>query len=183
MKIKNNKGFSLIELIIVIAILSIVTSTVVVGVGYLYSTNVKSSLKKLNSALMKTQSYTTTKALGNGDIALKITKDSTGCVLHYVDKNNSDADIPGMEPEKIGNSRIFVALDYSDGNPPVPVTTGQAAYICYDRATGGLWDATGKYVKKIYVSNDPNNIVGSGMYITISKVTGKTDIYINGVKK
>ncbi len=184
MKIKhNNKGFSLIELIIVIAILSIVTSTVVVGVGYLYSTNVKSSLKKLNSALMKTQSYTTTKSIQSRDIALKITKDSTGCVLHYVDMTNSDAEIAGMDAEKIGNSKIYVALEYSDGTTQT-VDSSNPGYVCFDRATGGLLpeSGSGAYLKKIYVSN-ASNPVGSGMYITISKVTGKTDIYINGAKK
>ncbi len=177
----NNKGFSLIELIIVIAILSIVTSTVVVGIGYLYSSNVKSTLKKMNSALMKTQSYTTTKALENRDVKLKITKDGTGCVLHYVD--STDADIAGMESEKIGNNKISVALEYSDGTSQL-VDTSNPGYVCFDRATGGLLPDTvgGKYLKKIYVSNT-SNPVGSGMYITISKITGKTDIYINGTKK
>lgn len=181
MKIKhNNKGFSLIELIIVIAILSIVTSTVVVSVGYLYNTNVKSTLKKMNSALLKTQSYTTTKSLESKDIALKITKDSTGCVLHYVD--SSGADIPGMDSEKIGNNKICVALEYSDGSSQV-VDTSTPGYVYYDRATGGVLQDGGKYLQKVYVSNNAANPTGSNMYITISKITGSTDIYINGVKK
>lgn len=181
MKMKNNKGFSLIELIIVIAILSIVTSTAVVSVGYLYSSNVKSTLKKMNSALLKTQSYTTTKSIESRDIALKITKDSTGCVLHYVDA--SGADIDGMEPEKIGNSRIYVALEYDNGTIQT-VDTSTPGYVYFDRATGGLLpeSGSGAYLKTIYVSN-ASNPAGSGMYITISKITGRTDIYIDGVKK
>lgn len=171
---KNNKGFSLLEMIIVIAIMAVVTSVSFVGLGYLYSTNIKSSIKKINSSLLKTQSYTTAKSIGGRDVGMRIKKTSDGYYIEYLG-------IPGQEDEKIGNTNLKVTCYYdgygSDGITRVSgteiVDTSNPVDIYFDRSTGGLLPYTDKaYWKKIeIIANGSNSCT-----VTISKVTGKTEM-------
>ncbi len=52
----NNKGFSLVELIISIAILALFTTAVVVGIGYMDMANSKKCTSKIDSGLMTLKS-------------------------------------------------------------------------------------------------------------------------------
>ena len=166
---KNNKGFSLVELIIVIAILAVVTGGSIVGFGYLYRTDVKSTVKKIDSSLLKTQSYTTSKSTGGRDVKMILKTDGSGnyCIGYE--------GIEGQEDVKIGKSRLAIKCYKTDGTQ-VTVGSNQVK-ICFDRATGGLLPVD---------ENDPNGVCWSKIEvsaggtrtctITISKVTGKTEV-------
>lgn len=166
---KNNKGFSLLEMIIVIAILAIVTSISFVGLGYLYSTNIKSSIKKINSSLLKTQSYTTAKSIGGRDVGMRIKKESDGYYIEYLG-------IPGQEDEKIGKTNLTVICYYVGGSTgSETVDTGNSVDIYFDRSTGGLLPRTAggdDYWNTIEITaNGANRCT-----VTISKITGKTEM-------
>ena len=51
MERNNNKGFSMVELIITIAIMAILTGSFVAAAGYLKYANAKSGAKKINTEL------------------------------------------------------------------------------------------------------------------------------------
>lgn len=163
---KNNKGFSLVELIIVIALISILTGVSFVGLGYLYNTNVKSTVQKLDSSLQKVQSYTTAKSSGGRDIGLVIKKNGDGFYVEY-------KGIAGQQDEKIGGTNL--TFNYYVGGSAVAIDSTHPLEINFDRSTGGLLPLTNNgsdYCEKIEVSlNGANKCT-----ITISKVTGRTEI-------
>lgn len=172
---KNNKGFSLIELIIVIAILTVITSASVVGFGYLYKTNVKSCVKKLNGALIKTQSYTTAKSAGNKDIGMKLTCDADGYCVEY-------KGIATLGKEVIASKKVKIRYKDASGNVLGYVDASHPLEIYFDRSTGGLLpqDTSGNYIKVIEITNASSfDDSGTCPSITISKLTGKTEISVD----
>lgn len=165
---KNNKGFSLLEMIIVIAILAVVASVSFVGLGYLYTTNIKSSVKKINSSLLKTQSYTTAKSIGGRDVGMRIKVDTQGnyCVEYLGITEQAD--------EVIGKKNLTVKCYKSDGSVQ-QVTSSSPVDIYFDRATGGLLpvaEGGSTYWSKIEITTNGAN----QCTVTISKVTGKTEM-------
>lgn len=171
---KNNKGFSLVELIIVLAILAVVTGVSFVGFGYVYGKNVKSTIEKIDNSLLKIQSYTMSKSTGGRDIYMRLTKKSDG---YYVEYWHSGATSP-IESENIGKKNYTLTAYYNGGSSGT-VTVGSAQNsqvdIYFDRSTGGLLPLTAggdTYWSKIEVRAG-----GTGGYsVSISKITGKTEI-------
>ncbi|MBQ2800955.1 MAG: prepilin-type N-terminal cleavage/methylation domain-containing protein [Lachnospiraceae bacterium] len=164
---KNNKGFSLVELIIVIAILAVVSSVSIVGLSYVSSTNVKSTVRKINSSLLKTQNYTMSKSSGGRDIGMRLTLDSSGnYCIQYIGMGQTD--------EVIGKSNIIIKC-YKTDNSVQTVASGPVE-IYFDRATGGLLTADAS-VPNVYWNKIEVLIGGKSKgYVTISKVTGKTEV-------
>lgn len=169
---KNNKGFSLVELIIVLAILAVVTGVSFVGLGYVYGKNVKSSIEKIDNSLLKIQSYTMSKSTGGRDIYMRLTKKSDG---FYVEYWHAGAASP-IESENIGKRNYTMTAYYDGGSSgTVAVDSGSPVDIYFDRSTGGLLPLTAggdTYWERIEVKAG-----GTGGYsINISKITGKTEI-------
>ena len=165
---KNNKGFSLVELIIVIAILAVVTGVSFVGFGYVYRTDVKSTVKKINTSLLKTQSYTTSKSAGGRDVGMCIKTDGAGnyCIGYK--------GMDGQPDVKIGKSKLTIKCYKTDGTEVIVGPTPVEIY--FDRSTGGLLCAD-ENVKDVFWSKIEVLAGGSkGSVITISKVTGKTEV-------
>jgi prepilin-type N-terminal cleavage/methylation domain-containing protein len=164
---KNNKGFSLVELIIVLAILAVVTSVSIVGLGYLFNTNVKSTIRKINSSLLKTQSYTTSKSSGGRDVGMRLTVDGSGnyCVQYLG---------IGQEDEVIGKSNLTIRCHKTDGSTTTVSSTPVDIY--FDRSTGGLLSVE-ESVPDVYWEKIEILVGGTSKgIVTISKVTGKTEI-------
>lgn len=170
---KNNKGFSLIELIIVIAILSVLTSVSIVGLGYLYSTNVKSSIKKVDNALKQAQSYTVSKSTGGRDVSMTLYQKSTGD--YYVEVKQGTTVI---SEEKIGRKNLKVM--YTDTNNVEHTVIGSSKLIVhFDRSTGGLLTLESSTLKlstiQITTAEDFTDSTEC-CKIEISGVTGKTKV-------
>ncbi len=166
---KNNKGFSLVELIIVIAILAVVTSASFVGFGYLFKTNVKNTVKKINTSLHKTQNYTTSKSSGGRDIGMRLTVDSSG---NYCVQNIYNG-VPEQQGQTIGKSNLTLKCYKTDGS--VTTVGSTPVDIYFDRSTGGLLPAD-ESAPDVYWSKIEILVNGTGRCtITISKITGKTE--------
>lgn len=176
---KCNKGFSLIELIIVIAILAVVTGVSFVGLGYLYNSNVKSTIKKINTSLLQTQSYTTAKSVGGRDIYFKLYQDSGDYYTAMCREDSSGNEIKLQEPEKVGKKNLTVKYVASDGINvnEVDINSSNSLKLYFDRSTGGLLpmaNGGSTYCSKIEIS--VNGL--SKCSVTISKITGKTEVAI-----
>lgn len=176
---KNNKGFSLIELIIVIAILSILTSVSIVGLGYLYSTNIKSSIKKIDSALQQAQSYTVSKSTGNRDVSMTLQQDGEN---YYVEVKQTPygASPVTISREEIGKKNLKVKFIDSNGAEYM-VNSSNPLVVHFDRSTGGLLNLEGstyKLSKIVITTGDTANFGDSTKCcnIEISGVTGKTKV-------
>lgn len=82
----NNKGFSLIELIVVIAIMTIVTGTVTIGISVMFSKDAERCATRLNDAIYTTRMENMSKI---GDFVLTVTTDdgtSDGKCIAIIDK-------------------------------------------------------------------------------------------------
>lgn len=168
---KNNKGFSLVELIIVIAILSVITGVSITAIGYMYTSDVKSSIHKLDSSIQKAQSYTVSKSSGGRDVALVIKqKPEDGC--YYAEFKG----ISGQSDEKIGGKKLEINC-YVNGSAST-VSTSNSFELYFDRSTGGLLPQTNNgsdYCDKIVITTNGGK---NKCTIKISELTGKTEVEI-----
>lgn len=73
---KRNRGFSLIEVIVIVLILGIVSTIAVLSVGYAYGSSANRTANKLSSLLDLTR--TQTMAMVDGSMILRLSKESNG---------------------------------------------------------------------------------------------------------
>ncbi len=120
---KNNEGFSLIEMIIVVAILAIMSVGAAAGFGYLNLANASKCASKIDSGVTLLKSKNMANATPtymhlyqyDGDYYIQYNDDST-----YT-PTASDYD----EGECIGNNRLTIT--YRDGNAASATTLGEGA--------------------------------------------------------
>lgn len=173
---RGNKGYTLVELVVVLAILSIVSVAGFSIVGYLTGTKAKSAAYNIQSGLGKARIETMSKSRGKddlGDIFFSITLN--GNKEYYMELHNNRS---GYEAkELIGNSGNLVisasgpsrtdTLHVSD-SPSVGDISELKFY--FDRSTGGLAKGINEY--------DTIKIVQGGVtyQINISSLTGKVTL-------
>lgn len=123
----NNKGFSLIELVIVIAIMAIVTAGSIAGFGYLRLADSKKCTMSVDESIETLYSQTMAKANKpymylyelNGDTYVKITSSSF---------------VKDTDAKKVGNSSIPVVVDGKD----LSSVPGGVVKIGYSRSDGAF---------------------------------------------
>lgn len=109
---KNNKGFSLIELIIVVAILAIMSVGGAAGFGYLNLANASKCASKIDGGITLLKS----KNMANAEPMYMHLYQYDGEIYIRYDKNDSysPTETDYADGERIGNSRLTVS--YQDGN-------------------------------------------------------------------
>ncbi|MEG0962303.1 MAG: prepilin-type N-terminal cleavage/methylation domain-containing protein [Lachnospiraceae bacterium] len=168
---KNQKGISLVELIVVIAILAVVTAVVTISIGTLSSWNVTSCMERLETTLSRTK----VDAMSKENIIVTLKQNAKG---EYVIKET------GRQEEIIGKSSLTVSyIDSLSVEHPID-TTG--FMLTYDRASGALkpiiqevkntgeiiyqWDGSNYlYCSKIKITNGHSTQI-----LVLVKETGKT---------
>ena len=124
---KNNKGMTLVEIIIVVAILSIISAAGVIGVGMITGRPAQECAIKLKSTISSNR----TSALGKKSCDLTISSDGT--YVYAVETINGTA----------GNSQVIgtknVKAEYSlDGGASYTDLTGGSVTFSFDRSDGSL---------------------------------------------
>lgn len=142
----ENKGFSLIELIVVLAIISILTGTAVFGIQSLANRQVIRCIDNIESYLGKTKVSALAK---NNKSYIEIYHTDEGC---FVDSYVSDE----LEnTEKIGNSDLEVSY-YKSGGVKTVLTGSERLKISFKRDSGALTPLEGEagtvYCEKIEVA-------------------------------
>ena len=138
----DNKGYSLVELLIVLAIIAAVTITVIFSISMIFSANAKTCAHAMERAIADCKVTT----MGKADAYLEIYRDTDGNVYSkmYVYENGAAAPTP-MEAEKLGGSKVFVGYlpegAAVDATPTELVAGGTAVRVHFDRASGSF-DAT-----------------------------------------
>lgn len=153
----SNKGFSLIELIIVIAIMAVATGFLIYSISVLNSGDAKKAAKDVYNQLTKVQRNTMTMS---GKWSLEIVNES-GTNTIYVYKETDDEGKVLQDSVKLG-SRIELTFN-KDGESEVKIESGQRIVVTFERSTGKLQDVVYKGVS-IFDSEKKN------VYIT---ATGK----------
>lgn len=161
---KNNKGFSLTELIVVIAIMGVVMVGGVITTGLLYSASAKEASSKLNSALNKTRTECMSKA--SASVLIEEKADSKYYLTYEISGNKQEAAL-------FGDSRVVIS--YKDSGDDVTTIAGDnKLLISFDRETGAFKSISTTetlYCKEIYIE------AGHKTYtIQCERLTGKTTL-------
>ena len=134
----SNRGFSLIELIVVIAIMAIVMGFFIAGLGYLLGVNVRSCAHEIQTAIGATRITT----MGKEETHLRIYRDSSDHCIYKQErvKESGETNFTDLPAEKIGKATLTVSYFIDDGSGGLTgeteLTDGNSIEIEFDRASG-----------------------------------------------
>ena len=142
---KDNKGLSLIELIVVIAIMAVMGGFIFISFGLLTGQDARECASNLSTALDKEKNYALTRS-GETDCFVEIKHEADGYFADYqVPTKAIQPDCPtffSIEKENIGHPTVNVACYYDDGGgSPTFVGSlndGDVLQITYNRVTGAI---------------------------------------------
>ena len=159
----NEKGFSLVELIIVIAIMTVVIGTVVFSVSMVFSANAKACCNNLQRAIADCKVTT----MGKSEARLVLYRGSDNqiyCQMYYNEaviendaegnpkvKKDDDGNVimkavpANEEPQKIGGKRVVVTYNDTDDTEENEhqdlLTDAKRLTIAFDRSSGSFKNA------------------------------------------
>ncbi|MDE6388665.1 MAG: prepilin-type N-terminal cleavage/methylation domain-containing protein [Lachnospiraceae bacterium] len=167
---KNNSGFSIVELIIVIAIIAAVLTTAALSVGLVFSANARTCTNDIIGAISECK--IATMSAGRGNVRLLLYRDDTGTVFSELQTLEAGSWTTGNNgAEKIGARRCMVGS--TDGGDDLP-QRDDAWEIYFNRSSGSFLEsldsgATATNVWEIYVRGGSKNY-----HIHLERLTGKT---------
>lgn len=138
---KRNEGFSLVELIVVIAILAVLSTAAVMGIGMLSGWRINQCVNYVDGGLKETR----TDALSREAAYLTVSCDENG--NYYMEGTNHPK-------EKIAGETIEIVYTTDAQTGEEEITPEQPLILSYDRASGAFlpvqeWNAErGTYVYK-----------------------------------
>ena len=175
---KNDKGFSLVELIIVIAIISVIITAAVLSISLIFGANARTCANDVKSALAGNKIA----AMGKNAAFLEIYRDAGNENIYCRQfQQNTDGTWRGGEPEKIGNARVYIAY-CPDGGTETELGAGDSIYMAYDRSSGSFRDSgvmqkddgtsvTIQFYSYIHVTGGRKDLM-----VKMTKLTGKVSI-------
>ncbi len=159
----DNNGYSLIELIIVMAIIAVLLTTVVFSITMVFSANAKACANDIQRAI--TDCKVTT--MGKAEAYMEIYRDTNENIysqMFVVENGSTEA----MDPEKLGPARVTVSYTLADDSTGELTAGGAKLRIAFDRASGSFTTDT---CKSIEVRG------GTKHYeITLTRLTGKSSL-------
>ena len=144
----NNKGFTLIELIVVIVIIGIMAGLVGLSVSSVSSVNARRNASSVDSLISKCRTGSLSRA---GDVHLTLSLDSNGDIVGYYYENGllvstdkfSGHKVTVTYTTKLGASETLVSLE------------GHPLTLSFDRATGAQKpQSDGSYCTAIAFTNN-----------------------------
>ncbi len=165
LKMKNNQGFSLIELVIAIAILAIVSVGSFSAMGYLSMANSSKCASRIDSSLTRLKSKNSAEA---SSTFMHLYRYNDRYYINYSDQPSYVPDASNYEEgEEIGNSRITIS--YQEGDLSASSVTIQDG----DCKTFGIRKKDGSFTGTL----EPTcviSIIGQSTYkVTLVTNTGK----------
>ncbi|MCI7242426.1 MAG: prepilin-type N-terminal cleavage/methylation domain-containing protein [Lachnobacterium sp.] len=153
----NQKGVTLVEIILVIAIIGILASTSVMLIGHLRYADTEKAVKTVDSSLDKLQVQTMSKA---GTPYLYIYHLSDGCYLKIMNEDVTSFDSSKFDKKgvKLSNNRVDIYMDSKsgtkvDGNSFIKVVYKKSAAFDTDsgktNVTKIVIDGVGTYTVKL----------------------------------
>lgn len=157
----NNTGFSIIELIIVLAIMTVIGAAAFLTTAVATDKHVNSCAQKITSSLEQTRNITLGKQEGYVEI-WQTTGDYVRCQM-YIDGK------PYGDEVAIGHPGLTVTVNLSDGTSPTLTSLASHTKISFSRSNGGVIDSVS--VESIVVSNSRRQIT-----IKIDKFSGRIEM-------
>lgn len=170
-KKNNNRGFSLVELIVVVAIGAILIGASILSIASISGTAAKQCARNIESILNKTKVTT----MGKDTAVIELRKgDSDGAYYYEVTVKNGKVDKNGkedktVETKKIGRSNLEIRYSTNASTPfeeASKLDVSNPIKIEFDRSSG----AETTNISKIWVKHGSTEKT-----ITIYKETGKIE--------
>lgn len=134
---KENKGFSLLELIVIVLIIGILSTTTLVAVSNMYNARVTAARNRVVSLLSNARTATIAKA--DGTIWFEISKDSDGDyygTIYEGTKYDYTAS-KKLSEDKLGNDRLTIKVKNADGTSK-EVDSSNSVIFDFVKSTGAL---------------------------------------------
>jgi len=149
----NNKGFSIVEMVIVIAILSIVSVAALSGAGIVRNAQNRRVAQSVYNALGKTK--VNTMAKGDVDTFMELKRDADGYLVI--------TSFAGVKEEtRVGGKSVEV--DYENAGSTASMSSGDSLKVEYERSSG------------VVKSTDFTKLTVGKYKVTLEEATGKCEI-------
>lgn len=166
---RNNKGFTLIELILVVAILALFAGGVIQGISYITYADTKRCANRIDAAIDQVRLDAMSRAVKpclylyeyDGSYYMKIV-DSAAISPILDDKGT-----------RLANSQIKIAYrttSMADVDPDTLITGGTFMKLDFVKSTGGIAEYNGTYYNRILVKDNDGTVKYT---ITMVQGTGK----------
>lgn len=167
---RDNGGYSLIELVIVLAIIAIIMSGVFYSIILIFSANAKSCANNIQRSIGDCKVTT----MGKASAYMTLYRNAEGNVYTQMHVKDGVGTYPYPsygEAQKVGTQKVTVKYQ-AQGGTEKELLAGDKIEIWFDRATGGFKaDGSGKLYEAICVQG------GSKKYeITLTELTGKSEV-------
>ncbi|MCR4908468.1 MAG: type II secretion system GspH family protein [Lachnospiraceae bacterium] len=173
-RISSDGGFTLLELVVVMAIIIVTLSFFIMGMRLIFTTPSRQCARELKAALEKIRIDT----MGRNAAGLKIYKGEKGIYIEEL-VASEDKKIAGNPEKRIGNHRVSVC--YKTGSAAEQKDLDENGVILsFKRETGGLYGEGEHYalngnpvtdVKYFWVASG-----GSVWRVSVGKLTGIVDL-------
>ncbi len=159
----KDKGFSLVEVLIVVAILVVLAGTAAIGVNIVSGRAAGQCASQLKSSILSNR----TNALGRTSAELMVSKDANGVFI--VESINGSS----LATKYVGKKDVSISCSI-DGGASYNDLNGSSVSFTFDRSSGGLASVNGApAVADIKFKIAKNS---SSYIVTVHHLTGKTDI-------
>ncbi len=129
----GNKGMSLVELIMVVAILALFTGGITYSINWASGKAAEECAQKLAYSLQQAR----TMAMGKNSITVTIKKDGDGYIVTETEIVSNTDSTPTTETKSSRVGKKTVTVKFSDGSSERELDTG-GVQLVFDRASGAL---------------------------------------------
>lgn len=166
----NNSGYSLVELIIVIAIMAVLIGTVFYSISMIFGANAKTCANNIQRAIADCKVTT----MGKKEAYMELYRAADGNVYTklYVYEQTGATPVE-EEPQKMGNNRVYVGY-IKPGETPDAATelnSGDSVTIKFDRSSGSFDKTAHDNCAQIIVRGGSKNYA-----IEMTQLTGKSEV-------
>lgn len=143
----RNKGFTLVELIIVVAIFTILLGIAIPSLDSILGFRVNRAANSITAALDRTKTEASNRLVGE----MMLEKKSDGYYIsYYLDRGKvvSTSNVKQDQPEKIAPARTIISYTTDTGSTDKVMNVGDILIITYDRATGAFLPIQGSVISQ-----------------------------------
>jgi len=137
---KDNRGYSLVELIVVVAMIAVLVTGISLSISIIYNSNARAGAYNIRSEMADLKVYSMSKDASSA--RMKLYRSSyDGDVYAQLQHKEGGSWEDYRDPQKVATRKVTVTCVKKDGSLVV-LDGGAANYICmaFDRGTGSMID-------------------------------------------